>query len=142
MSCRRCCGRQTWYTASLSFLRACCYIQIHYQLMHIIKNIHSLHFKKLHIKMSVIHIKIKIKNPTFFGHSYSTIIRGSQCLCILLLPMCVQYLIRVRGCVLPVCLYMRCACPYGVCSCTVHEQTLYGQAHRIYTQVTQSHVRV
>jgi hypothetical protein len=48
--------------------------------MHIIKIIHSLHFKNLHVKMSVIHIKIKIKNPTCFGHSYSTIIRGSQCL--------------------------------------------------------------
>jgi hypothetical protein len=34
-------------------------IQIYYQLMHIIKNIHSLHFKKLHVKMSVIHIKNK-----------------------------------------------------------------------------------
>jgi hypothetical protein len=42
---------------SLSFLRAFCYIQIHYHLMHIIKIIHSLHFKKLHVKMSVIHIK-------------------------------------------------------------------------------------
>jgi hypothetical protein len=36
--------------------------------------------------MSVIHIKIKIKNPTCFGHSYSSIIRGSHCLC-----MCMQY---------------------------------------------------
>jgi hypothetical protein len=42
---------------SLFFLRACCYIQIHYQLMHIIKNVYSLHFKKLHVKMFVIHIK-------------------------------------------------------------------------------------
>jgi hypothetical protein len=36
-------------------------IQIHYQFMHIIKNIHSLHFKKLHVKMSAIHIKVLIR---------------------------------------------------------------------------------
>jgi hypothetical protein len=56
--------------------------------------------------MSAIHIKIKIKNATCFGHSYSTIIRGSQY--------------------------------------TVHEQTPYGLAHRIYrhTGNTQPHARM
>jgi hypothetical protein len=126
----------------LSFLRACCYIQIHYQIMHIIKNIHSLHFKNYTLKCLWYILKIKIKNPTCFGHCYSTIIRGSHCLCIyyyqcacniLYVYVAVCYLcactcgvlartgityvsvhavcLPVRA--LPMCLYMRCACPVG-----------------------------
>jgi hypothetical protein len=50
------------------------FIQIHYQLMHIIKNTHSLHFKKLHVKMSVIHIELRLK----IRHVSVTAIRPSS----------------------------------------------------------------
>jgi hypothetical protein len=49
----------------LSLLRACCYIQIHYQLMHIIRNIHSLHLKHYTLKCLwyILKIKIILLNP-------------------------------------------------------------------------------
>jgi hypothetical protein len=111
------------YSRSLSFLRARCYIQIHYQLMHIIKNIHSLHFKKLHVKMSVIHIKIKIETPTCFGHSYSTIIRGSQCLCVY----CYQCACNISYAYVAVC-YL-CVCICGVLARMVSARVLFTTVH-------------
>jgi hypothetical protein len=54
--------------------------------------------------MSVTHIKIKIKNPTCFGHSYLTIIRGSQCLCIYYYQFACNISYYVAVCYLCVCI--------------------------------------
>jgi hypothetical protein len=93
--------------------------------------------------MSVIHIKIKIKNPTYFGHSYSTIIRGSQCLCIYYY----QYACNISYAYVAVC-YL-CAYLCGVLTRMVSARVQYTSRHHTSkhtsctdTQVTHSHIRV
>jgi hypothetical protein len=68
--------------------------------------------------MSVTHIKIKIKNPTCFGHSYSTIIRGSQCLCIY------HYQCACNISYMYVAVCYLCVCILGVLACMVSARVL------------------
>jgi hypothetical protein len=84
-------------------------------------------------------LKIKIKNPTCFGHSYSTIIRGSQCLSIYYYQCACNILYAyVAVCYLCVC---TCGVLARVVSARVHKQTPHGQAHHMYrhTGNTQPH---